>query len=130
MLDDVMAEDQRGSVARLEDGREHAQGSGFTRSIGPQQSINPSRLAGKTDIFDRANLAAFLVVEVLGQTTGFDHCQGLAYKGRASRIPVYYVRRIRKLSGRVAHQRHCRVYKLCWGPRHSDWQTALRHWCR
>jgi len=53
----------------------------FTRSIGAQQAINPAGPAGKTDIFHRANLAAFFVVKALGQTTGFDHRQGLVEVG-------------------------------------------------
>src|ERR1700719_4482701 len=73
MLDYIVATDDRGAVGGLEYRGQHAQGCGFTRTIGAQQAINAPGFAAKTYIIDGANLPTLFVVKSFGQATSLDH---------------------------------------------------------
>src|SRR5260221_276466 len=73
-----MPTDQRGPIGRLQDRGQDAQCCGFPGTVRPQQSVDAARLTPKTDVIDRANLSAFLVVEALGQAPSLDHQRTLA----------------------------------------------------
>jgi hypothetical protein len=75
LLDDIVAADQGRAVGGLENGGEHTQRGGFSGAIGAQQAVNFSGFATKTDVIHGADLAAFFVVEALGQTASFNHGQ-------------------------------------------------------
>ncbi len=72
-LDDVVTANEGGAAGGLEDGGEHAERGGFAGAIGPEEAVNPARLAGEADAIDGADFAAFLVLKAFGQTASFDH---------------------------------------------------------
>ena len=76
LLDDVVAVDDGGAIGRFEDGGEHAEGGGFAGAVGAQEAVDLAGLALKTDVIDGADFAALLVLEALGQASGFDHMVG------------------------------------------------------
>ena len=78
LLDNIVAADSGGAIGGLENGREQSESRGLAGAVSAQEAVNLSRLAGETDLIDGADFAAPLVVEVLGQTTGFDHGRPLA----------------------------------------------------
>jgi hypothetical protein len=73
LLEDVVAGDDGGAVGRFKDSGEHAEGGGFAGAVGTKEAINLAGMAGEADVIDGADLAAFLVLEVFGQGTSFDH---------------------------------------------------------
>src|SRR5262249_31919151 len=62
-----------GAVSRFKNCGQHAERSRFAGSIGAKQAINLARLGYKTNVVHGPNFAAFLVVEVFGQTASFNH---------------------------------------------------------
>jgi len=81
--DDIMTKDGGLAGSGGEKGGQDAEGGGFAGAVGAQEAVDLAGLALKTDVIDGADFAALLVLEALGQASGFDHVVGpLACSGQ------------------------------------------------
>src|ERR1035437_8740216 len=75
IVDNIMAADDGGAVARFQNGGEHAQGGGLAGAISAEEAIDFAGLRGEADVVDGADGAAFFILEGLRQPASFDHAR-------------------------------------------------------
>src|SRR5271170_1789702 len=124
LVDDVMATNDGGAVRWLQDGSKHAQRGGFPSTVGSQQAVNLAGFAGEGHTVYGANLAAFLILKELGQSTSFDHKTVLFHTPGSKATTFYqlYAGAAEKISGSGGAGSQAKTSRRLWhfdcdGPR-------------